>query len=491
MKKIAQKPVKQAVKQCCLYYRVSSDPQENLRQESECLDFCKDNGYNVQKIFQEKQSGRKEDRLQMTNCLEYIKANGIQFLIMAEISRLSRSLEGASIIHRLTHEKVNVIGIRDEIKTLTDDFQEDREMTAKASQAVTDAIKESNRISYRVTKGKRAKVLSKGIWTGGKYLPFGYHSVNGILTVEPQEALIVKKIFEMYYNGDGSIKIANWLNNQKISTKLGYKWTRTTINQMLKHKIYFGLRIYKDEQVYVKELKIIDVIIYNACQKRMTESQNVNFDFNQLKKYDYLFDKKLIKCEHCGKYYIGYGKQNYYKCVSGKYSGGCGNPSINKDWLEQTVKHQLFKKWFRLLADNLQTNANIQKLELESQQQEIQQQVQQQQMDNANELYIMGRYTKEKYDDKYNKANNTLTKVQDNIKRINEQIEANKAVKAVIVNEKYGYGKDSKLHLQYTGIDKAVLHKVIKAIHISKVSGNQFIDVEVINGNKFNINRKT
>jgi DNA invertase Pin-like site-specific DNA recombinase len=492
MKKIAQQTVsEQFNKYCVLYYRVSSDPQDTERQEYECLSYCKTNGYNVQKVFQETKSGRKTDRKVLTECLNYIKYNDIHYLIMAEISRLSRSLEGSAILFRLTNEKVCIIGIREKIKTLNDDFTEDRIESVRANDAITRAIEESNTIGYRTSKGKRAKIFSKGIWSGGKFKPYGYQSINGILCVEPKEALITKDIFLKYYNGWGTVRISNFLNSQGIPTKLNCKWSRTTLNILLRHRIYIGIRNFKKDEIYVKELQIIDNNIFDVCQKRMTENLNTNFDFNKLKKYNFMFDKQLLKCQ-CGKYYYGIqrGDKAIYKCISGKTSRGCGNHSIDKKYIENAVNMYLFKNWFPLLKDNLKLKENIEKLELEFKQQEILKAEAQQQLDNANELYIMGRLDRVKYDDKYNRANNTLSKVQDNIKRINELLQIQQTVKQVVVKQWISVKEDPKtgqlIHSKPdTTIDKETLHKVIQAIYVSIVDSKQVITIHLINGNIF------
>ena len=320
MKKLTELTQSQTIdKKCVVYYRVSTDPQDQDSQELEVLKYCKDNDYMIVKDFPETKSGRRYDRKVLTECIKYLYDNHIHTLIMAEISRLSRSTEGGAILHQLTRDKKCIIGIRDKVKTLDDNFQEDREMTAKALGAIEASMRESDRIGNRTSKGKKSKVFSKGIWTGGKFLPFGYVSVNKLLKLDPKEAEIAKDIFQKYYQGWGTVKIANYLNGQGIKTKLGYQWTRTTLNKLLKHRIYIGIRQYGEDSMYVQELQIIDNHIFETCQKRMTENLNTNFDFNKRKKFDFAFDKQLLKCQ-CGRYYYGVHRDGifYYKCISGK-----------------------------------------------------------------------------------------------------------------------------------------------------------------------------
>jgi len=482
MKKQVQTSGNQSInKDCVVYYRVSSNPQETERQKMECLDYCKINDYNIVcKPFEEKKSGRKEDRQVMNNCLKYIKDNNIHYLIISEISRLSRSLEGSTILHQLTKDKVCVIGIMDKVKTLNDDFSENREETAKASGAITEAIKESNRTSYRVINSKRASVLYRGIWTGGKYLPFGYQSVNKKLVIDPKEAEIVGDIFNKYLSGWGAIKISNWLNLQNIPTKLNQKWLRSTINQMLPHRLYIGKRQYDGKDIDTPDLKIIDENIFYAVQKRMKERKNTDLTFNQLKKYDYLFSG-LIVCGVCGKKYYGLFRDNQYKCSSGKYHGGCGNPSIKIDWIDEKIKTRLFKDWKKLIYDNTTIVKQTEQMETEIKLLEQDRKEHQELLKRYNDIYIRNRMTLEEYNKKCEASENQLEKIGNRIGELNNKIIGN----IVYINQHKQTDKYIKDDLTNDAIKE-----VIKSITINKLTtGKQIVKVELINGNQFEVSK--
>ena len=56
------------------------------------------------------------------------------------------------------------------------------------------------------------------------------------LVINPEEAKIVQKIFDMYLQGIGSFKIAAKLNEEGVQTITGKKWQDTTIRGMLKNE---------------------------------------------------------------------------------------------------------------------------------------------------------------------------------------------------------------------------------------------------------------
>ena len=88
----------------------------------------------------------------------------------------------------------------------------------------------------------------------GSHPPFGYRKIDVSakgrrenkkrLEIDPSEAAIVCKIFDLYLNGNGKkllgMKgIACYLNEQGI-TRRGCKWSRTAVNKILGDKVYVG-----------------------------------------------------------------------------------------------------------------------------------------------------------------------------------------------------------------------------------------------------------
>jgi site-specific DNA recombinase len=69
----------------------------------------------------------------------------------------------------------------------------------------------------------------------------GYTEKNGELVVVPEEAAIVKKIFELYADGYSIRKICSYLEDNGIKTKTGKtKWAPNVIGKMLHNEKYKG-----------------------------------------------------------------------------------------------------------------------------------------------------------------------------------------------------------------------------------------------------------
>ena len=71
---------------------------------------------------------------------------------------------------------------------------------------------------------------------------YGYEvGSNGELAVNPEEAKVVRWIFEQYIAGDSLGKIASGLEQQGIPSPTGRpKWNREAINKLLSNEKYTG-----------------------------------------------------------------------------------------------------------------------------------------------------------------------------------------------------------------------------------------------------------
>ena len=94
------------------YIRVSTIEQETARQE-ELL-----KSYSLDKVFEEKASGKNTERPELKKMLEYLREDDI--LYVESISRLSRSIRDLlSIVDTLNEKSVQLVVIKENIDTTT------------------------------------------------------------------------------------------------------------------------------------------------------------------------------------------------------------------------------------------------------------------------------------------------------------------------------------------------------------------------------------
>ena len=139
------------------------------------------------------------------------------------------------------------------------------------------AAGESEKTSIR-TKTRLGQIVEQGFFRGGIH-PYGYrlekqgrfnkgnHEVNEIL-IDDNEASVVRKIFELYVTkGYGSQRISTYLHDMGISNRKGNNFTNTTIQNMLKNKVYLGiLKSGETESDIFPHLQIIDPHTFEIAQ---------------------------------------------------------------------------------------------------------------------------------------------------------------------------------------------------------------------------------
>ena len=141
---------------------------------------------------------------------------------------------------------------------------------------------ESEKTSVRV-KTAHAQMTQDGRFRGGT-VPFGYKLIQncrvskkgypiGDLTVNEQEAAVVKTIFDRYVShGYGTQRICGFLSDNGLENRGGGRFTNTTIQNILKRPIYVGILSSGGVQSdVIPELQIIPQEIFDRAQEISAE----------------------------------------------------------------------------------------------------------------------------------------------------------------------------------------------------------------------------
>jgi DNA invertase Pin-like site-specific DNA recombinase len=129
-------------------------------------------------------------------------------LLTKEISRFARNtLDSIFYTRKLKGLGVGVLFMNDNINTLDSDAE--LRLTIMSSIAQ----EESRKISERVKWGQK-RSMERGVVFGTSL--FGYHLKNGKLSVNEDEAKIVRLIYELYLSGKGILLLCKELENKAI-----------------------------------------------------------------------------------------------------------------------------------------------------------------------------------------------------------------------------------------------------------------------------------
>ena len=365
-----------------LYIRLSREDDDKTlesesitNQKSLLIQYVKENNLRLVDIYiDDGYSGTNFDRPEFKRMIDDILKGKINMVITKDMSRLGRDYIGTGeLIEKFfpTHG-VRYIAVTDNIDTYLDNSNND---IAPFKAIMNDMYAKD--ISKKIKSSLRAK-QKEGKWVGGR-TPFGYiqdpNNKNKLIIFEEQ-AVVVRRIFDMCLEGLSFYKIALRLTNEKVKTPAEYYsfewknnyhlnyglWHAKTIRDILTNRMYIGDLVQnKRNKVNYKVKKIIknnpeNYIIVENTHEAIIEKEKFyevqkripkNVGRNE-KKETHLLDG-LLYCGDCGhrisvtsrrkKDNRCYTICNYYRTYM-KYHA-CTTHSNNYDILEKVILNTL------------------------------------------------------------------------------------------------------------------------------------------------------
>ena len=277
-------------------------------------------------------SGTTINRPEFQRMLEDCRNGKIDLIIAKSITRCARNtVTVLASIREMKKLGVDCYFEKENMHSISPDGE--LLLTLLAMYAEEEARSTSENQKWRIKK----KFENGEPWVGNM---LGYRLVDGELKLVPEEAEIVRRIFEMYLSGMGMSKIASELTREGICTRFGSHWPRNAIRGILRNEKYTGnmilqktynvdfrtkaKKINKGErrQYYVENSHdaIISKEIFEEVrreEKRRQKKFNANRDNDCRAKH--LFTG-LIQCGICGQSYIfrqlnrGKYSQKVYQC---------------------------------------------------------------------------------------------------------------------------------------------------------------------------------
>jgi site-specific DNA recombinase len=250
-----------------LYVRVSTDDQAEEgysidAQKNQLTDYCKKNDINIYKIYSDEGiSGQKENRPQFQEMIKDAKAKLFNIILVHKYDRFARKVELSQRIKgQLSKCGVNVISITEPI--------EDSPMGFFVS-GLHELLAEYyvKNLAQEVKKGMRERVR-QGQHNGS--VPYGYKidKTTGNMIINKQQANVIKKIFEMYNNGNGTCKISRWLQENGIEPAIsGSVWNHYAVLYILQNVKYIGYIKHAGEVYKGLHEPIIDNETFELAQK--------------------------------------------------------------------------------------------------------------------------------------------------------------------------------------------------------------------------------
>lgn len=304
----------------------------------------------------------------------YLMGRKYDILVVKDFSRFSRrNSRGLVELEDLRDAGVRIISIGDSIDYPTyDDWTAIQFRFLVNEMPVTDA-------------SKKVRTVIKRRQEDGKWIcavPYGYVITNNktmAFEAEPSEAEVVRKVFELYIEGWGYKKIANYLTDHNIPTprmnerarkeakgeecklKVKPEWSIVTVQGILSNDFYIGtLRQgkYTRKKINGADMKkdaddhivfennheaIIDYRTFAIAQEALKKRTTTHY--RGVKKYDNVYSGMMV-CGDCGSPMFPMSRQDLkeaYRC--GKYHQrglkGCTSHHVRVDILDSVVKSYL------------------------------------------------------------------------------------------------------------------------------------------------------
>lgn len=193
-----------------------------------------------------------EKRPEFMRMISDAKKHKFDMIITREVSRFARNTVDTLQYTRMLREHgVEVYFINDGIKT----FDGDGEL--RLTIMATLAQDESRKTSIRVKSGQQTSMNNGVVYGNGNIL--GYDRVGKEMVINPEQAKIVRLIYDLYLDGCGLVKIKDELERREYKTSQGKdKWYPTVISHVLQNSFYCGIMTYHKEYVpdYLKQKKV-------------------------------------------------------------------------------------------------------------------------------------------------------------------------------------------------------------------------------------------
>ncbi len=260
------------------------------------------------------QTGTKANRPEFQRLLNDCREGRIDRILVKSISRFARNtVTLLETVRELRGLGIDVFFEEQNLHTLSGDGE--LMLSILASFAEAESLSVSENCKWRIQKK-----MERG--ESGVFDIYGYRFQDGRLVVEETEASVVRRIFQMYMDGEGTLKIANRLNEEGVPARRGDIWYRTTIATILRDEKYTGnmllQKTYRTNHLTKKTVKnrgerrqylvgdshaaIISPEVFNAVQAEIAKRADAFEPIQEEKNEKHPLAGKIV-CGLCGKHF--------------------------------------------------------------------------------------------------------------------------------------------------------------------------------------------
>src|SRR5712664_3879905 len=219
-------------------------------------------------------SGGSTDRPDLQRLLDDIRARKLDVIVVYKVDRLTRSLaDFAKLVELFDAHGMSFVSVTQQFNTTTSMGRLTLNVLLSFAQFEREVT--SERIRDKIAASKR-----KGLWVGGP-LPLGYRMQDDKIAVIEDEAERVRLIYRRYLELGGVNALVRDLRERNIrsksrllatgATRGGVLFGRGSLFYLLRNRFYVGEVKYKDEILPGEQPAIMDRVLFDAVQQKLTE----------------------------------------------------------------------------------------------------------------------------------------------------------------------------------------------------------------------------
>lgn len=303
------------MKVAAAYIRVSTDDQIEFSPDSQLEKiklYAERNQMLLPKEFifmDEGISGRNTKKRAAFNTMIGLakrKPKPFDVILVWKYSRFARNREDSVVYKSMLRKELNI-----DVISISEDVGDDK--MSILFEAMIEAMDEyySINLAEEVKRGMTEKAKRGGVLSIAGY---GYKVENGEYVIVPEEAEIIRKVFNDYANGKGYLTIARSLNAMGIKSHRGNPIENRTIEYWLNNPVYIGKTRWNPDGKLSRKYDADTAIISDGTHTPIIDTETWEKVQEQMKlrktkyrKY-YNSDRKdlshwlsgIVRCEKCG-----------------------------------------------------------------------------------------------------------------------------------------------------------------------------------------------
>ena len=297
---------------CAIYTRKSTD--EGLEKEFNTLEAQREAGENYIKSMKHQGwialpdhyddggfSGGNLKRPALKQLLSDVEKGKVDMIVVYKIDRLTRSLlDFAQLVQTFEKHHCSFVSV-------TQHFNTCDSMGKLTLNILLSFAQFERELGAERVRDKIAASRKKGMWTGGS-VPLGYTLKDKKLIIDPEEAKIIRFVFEDY------VRTRSELHTTQNVIARGYKpkerklkdgrfrnkeeFNHAMVNKILNNPLYLGKMPYKGELYEGQHEAIISQELWDRTKNLKNENTGNAFRPSRSVKNSLL--KGLLECECCG-----------------------------------------------------------------------------------------------------------------------------------------------------------------------------------------------